>query len=254
MSGDRVKNVKRDYHTVHLNPRQKILCPVGGAAVGLLVSLVFARSMAVSVLLAAAGAMLLPVWYRHRLLEKQKNELSRQFKDALYELLAAVRAGRSLEGAFEATFEDMDRTLMPYMYEEWHQIIGQVKVGVPVEASLMDFAKRSGVPEVYSFARSIEVCKRSEGNLARIMDSTIRVLQERMEIQSELKVMLARKKLEQRIMSASPLLIVGMLVLMAPDYLSPLYQTTRGRLIMLICAGLSVISFFVASRMVRIEI
>ncbi len=87
-----------------------------------------------------------------------------------------------------------------------------------------------------------------------IMQDTIRMIQDRMEIRAELKVLLAQKKLEQRIMTIMPFVIVAMLLIMSPDYLQPLYTSVRGYLIMAICGVISIMSVLLSRKMVQIDL
>jgi len=137
-------------------------------------------------------------------------------------------------------------------YREWQEVIAQLQVGIPVEEGLREFGKRSGVEEIQSFARTVEVCKRSEGDIAKVMENTIDLLQERMEIQMELKVILAKKKTEQKILNVMPFVVIGLLLLLSPDYLEPLYDSLQGKLVMTICMVLSVVSYAVSKKISNI--
>ena len=220
----------------------------------LVVMMLFYRSWPMLTAGAVLGGILCPGLIREELLERQKTGLSEEFQEALYDLMVGLRSGRSLEGAFLSAAEDMDPWLMPLLYEEWTRIGGQIRLGIPVEQCLQDLAERSGMEEMETFARSVEVCKRSEGNIALIMENTVRMLQDRMELRAELKVLLAKKKLEQRIMTVMPFVILGMLILMSPDYLAPLYTSVRGYLIMAVCGVITVFSVLLSRKMVRIDL
>ena len=205
-----------DKYTLHI--RQYVLSSLSGMAGAALVMVIFYRSIWMVSLACVGGGIFAPLYYKRYLIDKRKRKLREEFKDALYSLIVSLRAGRSLEGAFVASIEDMDAEMMPYMHHEWKEIISQLQVGIPVEEGLQEFGQRSGVEEIQSFARTVEVCKRSEGDIAKVMENTIDLLQERMEIQMELKVILAKKKTEQKILNVMPFMISGLLLLLSPDY------------------------------------
>ena len=90
--------------------------------------------------------------------------------------------------------------------------------------------------------------------MVRVMENTIQLLQERMEIQGELQVLLAKKKTEQKILNLMPFLVIGLLLLMAPEYLQPLYRSLQGQIIMTVCALLTVISVLLSRKIAKIAL
>lgn len=244
---------KRERAAFQLSPGQVLVSALLGGTLCAAASLIFFRSLPVSAVLFASGLAGGPAWYRRRLGEKRTRQLQTEWKDALSCLLVALRAGRSLEGAFIAAREDMDPKLMPLVYPVWGQIVKEIRIGYPVEESLRRAAEKSGLPELKSLARSVEICKRSEGDVASVMAHTISVLEERLSFKAQLSVLLARKKLEQRIMDVMPLVILGMLAIMSPGYLSPLYETLKGRLVMAVCAALTIFSLVLSRKISHIE-
>ncbi len=53
-----------------------------------------------------------------------------------------------------------------------------------------------------------------------------------MKLHQELQVLSAQKRLEARMISMMPILVLGFLRLTSPEYIKPLYQTNGGVLIM----------------------
>ncbi len=244
----------QDYDQIALSAGHLALsCLLGIMGAGLVV-FIFYRNAWMPLVGMVAGGIIGPQMEKKRLVQKRKERLRDEFKEALYSLMVALRAGRSLEGAFYAALEDLDEGLMPHIYTEWQTITKQLSLGISVEESLLDFAARSHIEEIESFARTIEICKRTEGDMVRVMENTIQLLQERMEIQGELQVLLAKKKTEQRILNLMPFLVIGLLLLMAPEYLQPLYRSLQGQIIMTVCALLTVISVLLSRKIAKIAL
>ena len=120
----------------------------------------------------------------------------------------------------------MDPELTPVLFHEWQIIIGKLRVNQRIEDALEDFARRSGVEEISSFAQIIQICKRTEGNIAKVIENTAGLLQEKIEIQGEVQVALAKKKMEQKILNVMPVAVLSLLLLLSPDYLAPLYSSS----------------------------
>ena len=242
------------YDRLRLTLPQVLLSGFCGCGAGGLVMMVFFRNLWPVVAAALLGAAAGPYFLRKHLIEKRRQTLMLEFQEALYDLTVGLRAGRSLEGSFLSAYEDMDANLMPLIHREWGLIVSQMRLGFPVEGSLMDLAERSGIEEIRSFGRSVQICKRSEGDIAKVMDHTIRLLRDRMEIRSEVRLLLTKKRMEQRIMTVMPFGIIAMILVLSPDYLSPLYTSVRGYLIMAVCLVISLLSLLISRRMARIEL
>ena len=75
-----------------------------------------------------------------------------------------------------------------------------------------------------------------------------------MEAEEELRVVLAKRKMEQRILTGMPFGVIAMLFVMSPEYLEPLYTCTEGRIVMAVCAGLMTVSLWMAGRIMRVQI
>ena len=244
---------QKDYRHAVLSSAEKVRFAALGAGAGVLVMTLFFKNPIMMLIGGCTGALLMPICGTKQKEKKVRKELSLEFRDALYGLVVSLRAGRSLEGAFEASLEDMSPASLPLLYEEWKTICGRIRIGVPAETALTDLARRSGIEEIRSFARSVEISKKAEGNITRILTNTIQILNDRIETRNQIRLMLSKKRMEQRIMTLAPAGIIGMLTVTAPDYLKPLYQTARGRLVMVICLLLTFFSIFLTGRLMRFD-
>ena len=60
---------------------------------------------------------------------------------------------------------------------------------INIEVLLTDFAERSGLDDVMSFANVFEVCNRQGGDLKRVVNQTRDVISDKMEIEMEIDTM-----------------------------------------------------------------
>lgn len=234
-----------DYNTYELTRKQKMgFLMVGYVCIALCVFLFF-RS---TILSACAGAL---VWlliprYEAYLAAGRRRDLRRQFKDFLVALSSSIESGRQME---EAIVEARDT--MHSIYDAGAPIV--------VEADLMrrgilenndtdlelltSLARRSGCEDIQNFVQVYLSCRSSGGDLVEIISHTTNVMTEKMEINEQIEVLTAQKRLEGRIISAMPFAMLTVLNLLSPAYISVLYEGVAGRLVMLtclvgICAGI----------------
>ncbi|TMV50262.1 pilus assembly protein TadB [Paenibacillus mesophilus] len=163
---------------------------------------------------------------RKQLIRRRKEELRRQFKHALYSLSSALSAGRSVENAFREAGNDL-RLLYPDsstdMIRELDRLNRRTENGEPIEKSLLDFGRRSGIEDIMQFADAFAACKRTGGDLVEVMRRTTHLIGEKMEIEQDISVMVAQKRFEAKALGFIPFVIVAFLAFSSPDYMEPLY-------------------------------
>ncbi|RKN84151.1 type II secretion system F family protein [Paenibacillus ginsengarvi] len=197
------------------------------------IGFLFYKNIAICAVLSLA-AFYYPRIRRKQLIHKRKDELRQQFKHALYSLSSALSAGKSVENAFLEARGDL-RLLYPDqatdMIVELDRVNRRTENGEPVEKSLLDFGRRSGIEDVQQFAEAFAACKRTGGDLVEVMRRTSNLIGEKMEIEQDIRVMVAQKRFEAKALGFIPFIIVAFLAFSSPDYMEPLY-TGAGRLIM----------------------
>ena len=77
-----------------------------------------------------------------------------------------------------------------------------------IEDLLLNFAARSGLDDVDSFANVFEVCNRKGGNLKQIVGETRSVINDKIEIEMEIQTMVAASRNELNIMMVMPFIIM----------------------------------------------
>ena len=118
----------------------------------------------------------------------------------------------------------------------------------------MDFAKRSGIRDIESFCQVLVYAKRSGGNVAAIIQSTVKKIREKCEVEQEIRTALAQKKLEQKIMNIIPLFLLAYIGISSPDFIEPLYRDITGRVIMSVCLLVYGAAFLISEYMMKIEV
>ena len=177
-------------------------------------------------------------WKKKGLIRERKKNLNYQFKDALNALSVAVQAGYSVENAVMACSRDLER-LYPQetdIVREFHYMETQLKVSVPVEELFMSFGDRSGI------------------DMNRIIQTSSRMLGDKIDVRREIETTLAAKKAEQMIMSLMPAGIILYLKMTSPGFLEVLYGNPFGILAMSLCLAIYGFSYWLGRRIVDIEV
>lgn len=204
-------------------------------------------------------APLLYPYYKRRSREKRqqdKKELSSQFREALAAIITALKAGYSAENAFieclrEMQFQFGEKAMIT---REMKRIGKGIENRIPLEKLLVEFASRWQIEEISEFAEVFSIARRSGGNLPEILGRTAEIIRGRMEIDTEIDILLSSRKFEQKIMEGVPFFIIFYLGLSADGFFSVLYHNLPGVIFMTACLAAYLAAYVISDRIMAIEL
>ncbi len=237
-----------DYHVYEMKLSDRIIAAALGFASAIVVVYVFFHS----ILFGVAGGILLLVpaqrFYR------DYKTLLLQFKDLLESLSSSYSAGQNTVGAFQDAKNDMIS-----VYGEDADITAEVELmirgmdnNLQAEELLFNFAARSGLADVESFANVFEVANRQGSNLKQIIADSREIINDKIEIEMEIETMLQANKNELNVMVLMPLLIVPMLGGLGSSTITA--NTFLNVVIKMICIAIFAGSYLVGRKMIDIKI
>lgn len=204
--------------------------------------------------LIPAEYILLKETARERNIQRQK-KISKEFCEMISSLAGNLSAGCSLERSFYITYDDMKKTYSSSLIEkELVIIIRGIQMNLPVEELLLDYGRRTRNPEILDFAQVVSIAKKSGGNIVAIIRKTVEKLRQHQEVENEIAVLVAGKRMEQRIMSIMPFAIIAYLRLTNPAYIGGLYGNFIGAAAVTVCLIIICISTLWSKRIVNIEV
>lgn len=242
-----------DYH-VHIPAmKDKIIGFVLGFGIGMVVVMVFFRSILLSIIVSAVLGYFAIDIYNNYLLEKRKQTLLLQFKDLLETLTASYSAGLNTRDAFRDAINDMVD-----IYGEDADIVAEVDLindgmasNFTIEKLLENFAQRSGLDDIESFANVFDACLRQGANIKDVISQTRDIINDKIEMEMEIKTLLASNQNELYIMLVMPLVI--MLTLSGMSDLSVVSNTPINVVVKLISIGIFIGAFFLGKKITKIE-
>ena len=174
------------------------------------------------------------------------------FRRLLMAMETGLEAGYSLENALFTAVEDMERVCRST--SEMGIMLGnlrrKVKLGCPVWQAIFQMGEEEGIEEAHEFAEVLSIQQRTGGNMIRTMRNTVDKIQSGIEVHQEIDAVIAEKRLEQRIMTLMPGMILCYMRLMNASYMKPLYTTAAGVLVMTAALGLNILGDFLGSKIV----
>ena len=218
--------------------------------------LLFYRTAAAGFTACIAAFILLPE-YSSLLAKKRRETLLEGFRDALYSISSSVSAGRQMPSAMdiaarsaaETKGEDSDIAVelmrISRNYELNHSDIGKL---------LEDFAQRSDIQEIKQFAQSFRICQLCGGDLEDVCLKSAALLLNKMAVSKEVRSLVAQKKLDIILLAVMPAAVLIFLNLFNYSYISVLYESTAGRVVMSLCLLLMVFALFWGLRITKVEL
>ena len=142
---------------------------------------------------------------------KKESAFARQFKEAILTVSSALNTGYSVENAFRETKKEL---LLIYpedarISKELQIVVRQLRLQVPVEQALEEFAGRVDLEDLRSFTAVFIAAKRSGGDMLAIIKDTAAQIGDKIDVKREIETILAAKQYEFRVMSAVPYVIIG---------------------------------------------
>lgn len=224
----------RDYSVYKLSKKERLYFYSVGYICIFTVIYLFYHSVVLSLLFGVLIYWTTP-YAEKRMAIKRMDKLNVQFKDMLYSLSASVAAGRQMDEALIEAEEELSVMYgddEPIMRELRHMKISMLRNKESDKVLLKDFAFRSKSEDINNFVQVYVTCRNMGGNLEKIIAHTTEILTDKMNIDREIRTITAQKKTEGRIISVMPLLMLLMLNVFSYSYITPLYTTIAGRLIM----------------------
>lgn len=221
----------------------------------LLILYLFYESILPAIILFPLWFLYMKEWMEEKAIGKEQ-EFRRQFRDSIQTMAGALKAGYSVENAIRETNRDLIG-----MYDantrirkEYGQMVRKLDLNLSVVTVLNEFAAEVKQEDVTNFITVYAAAKVSGGDSIAIIRDAARTIGEKIDTEREIQTMLAAKKLEFEIMSVIPFIMILYMKMTFGEFLSVLYGTWTGCIVMSICLVLYLGAYRFGRRILQIEI
>ena len=227
-----------------------------GFVAGFAVLFIFYQIVVLAVLGGAVTGTAYIFAAQQEAVRKRLRRLRVQFFDMLEAMSVAMRAGNPVLKALQSAREDLS-----LIYSESSDIIVELDIiisrfnnAIPLSAAFADFAARSGLEDVASFASIYATIEGKSSRADEIVRETQQIIADKMEIEMEIDTLMTAAKTEVNIMLFMPLVILGVIGYAGAGFMDALYTTSIGRIVA--TGGLLVffISFILAKKFSSVQI
>jgi tight adherence protein B len=173
-----------------------------------------------------------------------------QLPGHLEEIGSALRAGHSVAASIASVAGDgIDPTK-----RELERAVADEQLGIPLDAALRPVARRMKSTDIDQLALVAALNQRTGGNMAEVLDVIAAGARERADLRRELRALTAQARMSRWIVSLLPPAVLGLLLVIRPSYLHPLFHTTGGIIALCLGVGLVVLGSFVMKLLVPSEV
>jgi len=170
-------------------------------------------------------------------LNRVRNVFADQLADNLQVCASALRAGHSLIGALSVVVEDSAEPSR----SEFRRVVADEQLGVPLEDALGVVVRRMANRELEQVALVASLQRDAGGNAAEVLDQVTDTIRDRSELRRLVKSLTAQGRMSRWVLTLLPVGLMVAIGVLNPGYLTPLFQETLGR-VMLLAASVMIIS------------
>ena len=201
-------------------------------------------------LVLAAGAFCLPRVAVNLLRARRLERFNLQLLEALPMMSNALRAGFSINQAFESVADGTDAP----MRQEIALFLQQLRVGVPFSEALAALEARVGSEDLTLVCTAIDIARRSGGNLTEIFDSIADTIRARLRIHQHVKTLTAQGRLQGLIIGAMPFLLGIGMAIFKPALMMPFVCSLVGAATLVAVTVLVALGGWMIRRIVNIDV
>jgi len=197
-----------------------IACFVVGVAAG--------AGLLVSLGLGFAGAFGVPFWLLSFMKTRREAKFLNNFPDAVDIIVRGVKAGLPLLDCMKMVAIEAQEPLK----SEFRSIIETQAVGMPLGEACLKLYEDMPVPEANFFGIVISIQQKAGGNLAEALGNLSRVLRDRKKMKAKIRAMSQEAKASAGIIGALPIAVMTLVYITSPKYMSLLFTTPMGHLML----------------------
>jgi tight adherence protein B len=226
-----------------------------GSATGFLILFIFYKILVLSVFGGAVYGVINIFISAQKAVAKRKQKLRIQFFDMLEAASVAMRAGNPPLKALQSAREDLRLIYAENsdIIKELDILVGRFNNAVPLSESFADFAKRSKIDDIGSFASIYATIEGKSSRAEEIVRETQQIISDKMEIEMEIETMMAAAKNQGNIMLVMPLVILAVIGYAGAGFMDAIY-TAGGRPIATVGLAIFIVSYFLMRKFSNIKL
>lgn len=199
--------------------------------------------------LAFAGGFGLPRWALGFLKSRRENKFLAALPDAVDVIVRGIKAGLPLFESIKVVAADSPEPLR----SEFLAIIETQAIGMPLGEACSRLYERMPLPEANFFGIVISIQQKSGGNLSEALGNLSKVLRDRKKMKEKIQAMSMEAKASAGIIGSLPPIVMFLVYLTTPHYISLLWTHPTGQLMLVGCVVWMSVGIMVMKKMINFD-
>lgn len=199
--------------------------------------------------LGFAAGFGLPRWILGFLKKRREKKFLAALPDAVDVIVRGIKAGLPLFESIKVVAADSPEPLR----SEFLAIIETQAIGMPLGEACARLYERMPVPEANFFGIVIAIQQKSGGNLSEALGNLSKVLRDRKKMAEKIQAMSMEAKASAGIIGSLPPIVMFLVYLTTPDYISLLWTHPTGQLMLVGCVIWMSMGIMVMKKMINFD-
>jgi tight adherence protein B len=199
--------------------------------------------------MAFAAGFGLPRWMLGYLKKRREKLFLKALPDAVDVIVRGIKAGLPLFDSIKVVAADAPEPLK----SEFLAIIETQTIGMPLGEACQRLFERMPVPEANFFGIVIAIQQKSGGNLSEALGNLSKVLRDRKKMAEKIQAMSMEAKASAGIIGSLPPIVMLLVWISTPDYISLLWTTPLGQFMVVCCVGWMTCGVLVMKKMINFD-
>jgi tight adherence protein B len=205
-------------------------------------------------LLLQVGIVLLfapiPLILARRARARRLVRIEEQLPEAADFIARALRAGHSFTNVLQIVGNELPEPLSG----EFRIAREEINYGVPMSEALHNMAARIPLTDLRYLIIAVLIQRETGGNLAEILTNISHIIRGRLKLVAQVRVLSAEGRMSAWILGLLPFAVGGMLLLVNPEYIRPLWTDPSGIRLLWYALAMIVVGVIWLRKMIRIRI
>lgn len=230
-------------------PHQLLWLTILGGFAMFTLGFVLTNSLIAGIILALPGAMS-PRVALHMMRKARLKKFGEQLVESMVTMTNALRSGVALPKAFQIVAHDMPKPIC----QEFGILVQEMRLGMDIEEAMESMLTRMPSQDLELVCTSVGISNSVGGNLAEVFDRLAETIRERFRIEGRIEALTAQGRIQGLMVSILPIFVGGMIYLIDPKMMEPLFTRTIGIVILVVMAIMECLGYFFVRKVTNIEV
>lgn len=192
----------------------------------------------------------LPRWLLGMAISGRQKKFVSQFADAIDVIVRGVKSGLPLNECLKMIARESPQPLGA----EFQIVVDALAMGMTVPQALDRMYQRTPIQEVNFFNIVLNIQQKAGGNLSEALGNLSGVLRSRKLLREKIKALSSEAKASAMIIGSLPIVVMVLVYFTTPAYITTLFITDTGHLILLVAATLMGLGIYIMRTMINFAI